>query len=984
MPKDNQIDPRSGFVPRFLPWVLGGIMLCVFALTLNHWVTLLNINQVASVSGWNWRAQISNPILFLVMAPFRCLPVTAIPVALNLFSAICGAAALALLARSVAILPHDRTEMERVRERNDLAFLTGWVAWIPPVAAVLFAGLELGFWKNATSFTGETFELLLFAIILWQLLEYRLDEAEWRLYAAALVFGAGIVENWALLGFFPIFLTMLIWLRKLDFFNVNFLVRMCFCLLAGLGCFFILPIFNKLTGSYPLSFWQLLKPELQTEWLVLKSLASPAVRHDLALMSLTSLMPAFVMAIRWSASFGDSSRLGTLLVNYTMHLVNIVILGMLLWVTYDPAFSPAQFVRELGMDTPALTLYYVAALCIGYYCGYLLLIFGKPPIGTRRNPRPDQALPAPLLWLCPIIVAVTLAATVGALGLLLYKNIPIIHAVNDNTFLTYAKQVEQQLPPAGAIVLCDSDDPKQDSPIRAYLLQAILARDNHAKNYVVISTRSLDYALYHQFLHRQYPAIWPGNLGTNLAGGVSDLQIYSLLGDLSRSNNLRYLNPSYGYYFEQFYQEPHGPVYVLKTLPEDKFLPPKLDQKLAADNEAFWTEALAASRPAIDQAQHPIDYSRLSGALGWWMVHLHVSDEPNANALKIGEYYSRDLNFLGVQLQRAGDLAQAAKCFQNAVELNSNNVVAGINLAFNKNLQAGNLADVSLSQVATDEFGKYTSWNEVLSANGPFDEPSFCFQNGVYLMQASLTRQAASYFNRVRELAPNNLAARLFLAQIYAFAHRPELALDVLRDPLTHPARFALTEFNSTELNVLAASAHFQRNENDLGVALLLPEISRHPDNDVLLTTTVQALLMHHLYTNALQVIDRKLARSPDEPAWIYGKGFASVQIGAYHDAVVAFTHLLQIQSNNPDALFNRGYAYFQTGKLDEAREDFSRLQAAHTNNYQVAYGLGEIAWRQNQTNEALRNYQIFAANAPTNAPELKAVRERLTQAGVR
>ena len=95
-------------------------------------------------------------------------------------------------------------------------------AFVPPVAAVIFAGCQLSFWENATSFTGESFELLWFAVILWQLLEYRLDESAARLYFAAFLYGACFVQNWALLGFLPAFLMMLIWLRGLGFFQPAF------------------------------------------------------------------------------------------------------------------------------------------------------------------------------------------------------------------------------------------------------------------------------------------------------------------------------------------------------------------------------------------------------------------------------------------------------------------------------------------------------------------------------------------------------------------------------------------------------------------------------------------------------------------------------------------------------------------------------------------------------------------------------------------
>jgi hypothetical protein len=74
--------------------------------------------------------------------------------------------------------------------------------------------------------------------------------------------------------------------------------------------------------------------------------------------------------------------------------------------------------------------------------------------------------------------------------------------------------------------------------------------------------------------------------------------------------------------------------------------------------------------------------------------------------------------------------------------------------------------------------------------------------------------------------------------------------------------------------------------------------------------------------------------------------------------------------------------AYLQSDRLDLSRADYRQLQSAYTNEFKIAYGLGEIATRQHDTNEAIRNYRLYLANAPTNSAEFKAVRERLTQLG--
>jgi hypothetical protein len=39
--------------------------LCVYALTLNRWVSLFNLGYVAKTSGWTWQPELMNPLSFL-------------------------------------------------------------------------------------------------------------------------------------------------------------------------------------------------------------------------------------------------------------------------------------------------------------------------------------------------------------------------------------------------------------------------------------------------------------------------------------------------------------------------------------------------------------------------------------------------------------------------------------------------------------------------------------------------------------------------------------------------------------------------------------------------------------------------------------------------------------------------------------------------------------------------------------------------------
>ena len=325
-----------------------------------------------------------------------------------------------------------------------------------------------------------------------------------------------------------------------------------------------------------------------------------------------------------------------------------------------------------------------------------------------------------------VLAGVWLFVAAAAAGLV-YKNTPQIRNVNDDTLKKYAALMEACLPPGGGILL--SDDAR-----RTLLLQAALVRDGRAKEFLLADTAYLPVSAYHRFLHAIAPQKWPDTVtSVEATNGVSPLHLIGLLATLAKTNELYYLHPSFGYYFEQFCMEPHGLVYKLNPLPNDTLRPPKPDKNLIAANEAFWAQAETAAFAPIIQAVTPAD-PNAAKSFGEKMLDLfHVAREPNPNAAVAGTFYSRGLDFWGVQLQRAGDLTNAAAHFEMAQKLNPDNVVAQINLDFNRNLQAGQATPVDLSKATTDRFGKYGSWDAVLGENGPFDETSFTFKNGVVL-----------------------------------------------------------------------------------------------------------------------------------------------------------------------------------------------------------------------------------------------------------
>lgn len=964
IPIDPKNDPRRDFTRRFLPWLVTAAMLVVYLMTLNHWVSLFNVNVVAGISGWRWMVDVNAPIYQMATWPLRLLPPVYMPGALNLFSAVCAALTLGLLARSVALLPQDRTDAQQVRERNALALLTLRSAWMPPLLAALLCGLQLTFWELGTNGGSEIFDLLMFAFVIWSLLEYRLDQKEWRLFLSSLVVGAGMAEGETFAGFFPLFVVAIIAVRGFNFFNWPFLRRMTFCGLAGFLLFLALPMWALISGRATGQFGEVLKFSLTPAYEAFKLYGVSLFDfgtyfEDLLLPLFIALVPVLMLSIRWK--IGDSSKLGSAVANLMFFSIHAVFFGLCLWLMFDPPFSP----RAKGF---ALTLYYLIALSAGYYAGYVLLVCG------RKHPRAGEFLPVWMRLFNLVAVASVWLLGILAVAGLVYKNAPLVGANNDSTLSQFASLMTQSLPRQGAIVL-------SDSPVPLYLTRAALTREGRSKDYLFLEADSLIYPEYQRYLHREAPEKWPLLVSATNNAPLTAVGMIGVLSLMSSSNDIYYLHPSFGYYFERFYAEPHGLVYKLKELPRDTILPPPPDKDLTAENQIFWSTAEAEDLGAVEDTLAPPLPNAPKTFTQKVLARLDVPHEQNYNAKLVGTFCSRSLDFFGVRLQRSGDLTDAAACFRSALKLNPDNIIAQINLGFNQDLGAGKHPFVDMSTTTSEHLGKFDSISEAMKEGGPFDEPNFCFDYGFSLANDYLFyRQAAEQFERVHQLDPGYLPARLWLAKIYSINRLPERVIEVLRAPLDQPQKFSMEPDDYELANIMAATAYFETKNQAEGSRLFEKLISSNPTNDALIVRIARVYMRNGMFPNALAVADRRLDALPNNPQWLLIKGYSDNQLKKYDDAIAALNGVLAAQKDNSEARLQRADAYLGDNNLDAARVDYVTLQQLNTNSYPVAYGLGEVAWRRHETNEIIRNFEIYLSNAPTNAPEYQTAVDELRE----
>lgn len=973
---EQSVNSESRFSRNILPWAVASLALAVYLLTLNQWVSLSSLEQAARLAGWTFQSNLYGPLYWLLTWPLHWLPAREIPLALNLFSALCAALTLALLARSVALLPHDRTHEQRQREQGQFALLSIRAAWLPPVLAAMVCGLQLTFWENATSPASETltgassamFDLLLFAYVVRCLLEFRIDDRQSWLFRAAFVFGLAMTNNWGIIGFFPLFLAALVWIKGLSFFNPRFLIQMAVCGLAGLLLYLLLPLVQGLDRVSPLPFWLGLKANLLLQKNTLLTLwKSVNVRHTVMLEGLFSLLPVFVIGIRWASYFGDTSKLGVALATIMFHVLHGFFLLACIWVALDPRMSP----RHTGLWTSFLSFYYLGALCVGYFSGYFLLVFGARPERSGRTP-----------W----YLSLTYSAITGGIWLLLvvapaalvYRNLPQIRTTNGPLLKRYATSMLQALPPNRTVVL--SDDAR-----RLWLLQFASAQNGAKQDYLCLDTDDLRLPDYLAFLRVHHRQRWPWEPPKDRKQLVPPSTLIRLVLALAQSNSLYYLHPSFGYYFEPFYQEAHGVVYKLNPYPTNSLVLPPPTQSQVQQNEAFWAKAdeeevkpllAAIVPPNLDKESAPVD--RLMGGA-------HLAQEPNREALVLGAMYSRALDFWGVELQRSGQLEPASAHFQRALALNPDNRAAQINLECNKILRAASKtpakALAKFSKSVEDEFGsKARTWDDAIAANGPYDEPKFCYQLGLAFLNGGNFRQSANQFARAKALAPELLTPRLWLAELYIMNRMPDPALEIVEEIHAQPELLGLNRTNQAVLLKVEASAYLAKNDVPGAQAVVQAAREKYPGDDALLASATQVYMSYGLYSNALATIDLQLKLAPDNTNALVNKGYACLQVSAYEQAIPPLTRALALQATNYFALLNRAIAYLRSDQLEAARLDYEALQKPFPTAYQVYYGLGEIAYRQKNTNAAIRNYDLYLANASTNTAEAQFVRTRVKE----
>jgi hypothetical protein len=330
--------------------------LVVYLVTLSSGVTVGSMNVSANVAGWVNQPMIGAPVYWGITLPLRLLPASWVPLLLNLLSALCAATVLGIMIRSLDLLPWTRP----------LSSLGGWKQYLPGLLAVVVCGLGFNFWQEATTPSYEMVDILLFAIPLWCVLEYRCNQ-EWRwLRAAVVMWGLGMTQNWMMILSLPLFVVGIFCLQPMKFFQVRYVLSLAGWGLVGFSFYAILPLSNWLLPGATMDFGESWLASLRQTKQILLYVHYQFWRANRlvgVVIGLFYLIPLLACLVRLSS---EETVNRSPLDQFQIWIFRGLRAGLLLlciWLAFDPMGGARGIVRhKMNVGLPLLSLDYLCGL----------------------------------------------------------------------------------------------------------------------------------------------------------------------------------------------------------------------------------------------------------------------------------------------------------------------------------------------------------------------------------------------------------------------------------------------------------------------------------------------------------------------------------------------------------------------------------------------------------------------------------------------
>jgi len=358
---------------------------------------------------------------------------------------------------------------------------------------------------------------------------------------------------------------------------------------------------------------------------------------------------------------------------------------------------------------------------------------------------------------------------------------------------------------------------------------------------------------------------------------------------------------------------------------------------------------------------------------------LQLSSQANETALLLGGIYAKALNHWGVQLRQAGQEDAAQKWFERALTFDPDNLAVHINLETISRRKKDDHSRLTLAwakEAYPQLINKYQTWPEVVSRNGPVDEPTFLVLSGLMHFNSASPRQARECFIRSMALAPDWPAPKLGAAQMMNvlgdFAGAEALSAVVLRQENTLRAPALVQLLNAR------AAALWRLGQTNAALEFIETYATRHQDVNEVVNTAADVCAALGRFDMELKWRMLLVQRDPKQIEWLIKQGRAEINCRRYEAAQRTLTSALELQPTSAEARLFRAVAALETGQFDAAHQDYQELLKNPAHAPQALFGLGAMAWRQRDTNAIIQYYRSCLTNSAVNSPQAIMATQRL------
>ena len=313
------ISKRDNWLDLLLAVACGTAAFLVYYLTLSPGVYPGQSAQLmANCTGVEPAVAPAHPLWTPVMVWLAHADFLALPVRMNLFSALCGALAVMLLYRLTAFLVRQVIYDETI---SDLR--TNIAAVLAGLTAALALAFSVPFWSASTRLQYQSFDLLLLLAVFYLLVLYARTGWLFFILLFAVCYGVGVVESTMFLALSPVAgVAALFVLWKQERLGHGMVVAMGLLLLLGLGAYVLFAIHFFATEDIALRGYRSWQDVLVFMWRdQFQELKSAIPRLNWFWLLLQSVAPALAAAIAARRAL-NNERTWSL---YLLHLILTVL-----------------------------------------------------------------------------------------------------------------------------------------------------------------------------------------------------------------------------------------------------------------------------------------------------------------------------------------------------------------------------------------------------------------------------------------------------------------------------------------------------------------------------------------------------------------------------------------------------------------------------------------------------------------------------------